>query len=430
METIAIISLIVFCITVFSIILSLLNNWKLGKCSVYWIVALSGAMVLLLLNLDYVQAILGALIQNVALNPIKILIFFISMTIMSLILDKLGFFKFLANKCVKLAKNSQLKLFLIFYIIVSILTIFTSNDIVILSFVPFICYFCKNSEINPAPYVFSTFVAANTWSMLFVIGNPTNVYLSTYAGLDFFSYLKVMALPTIVTGILSFLVLYLLFRKELSKPIENVHTEEIGINKPLIVLNVIMLLSCIVTLAISAYINLEMWYLALGFVIVQIIINLAYSLITKKSLKYIGEALKKAPWEFVPFLISMFVIIKCLEANGVIQIIADLFMLGDSVFTLGISAFLFSNIVNNIPMTTLFASILSKGSFGLDGVYASVIGSNLGAILTPVGALAGIMFLNILREKDVDFTIKSFVKYGVIVSVVSLFGALVTLYLI
>ena len=52
--------------------------------------------------------------------------------------------------------------------------------------------------------------------------------------------------------------------------------------------------------------------------------------------------------------------------------------------------------------------------------YATIIGSNLGALLTPVGSLAGIMFMNILKEKQVDFSIKSFIKYGIIISIVSL----------
>jgi site-specific DNA-cytosine methylase len=34
------------------------------------------------------------------------------------------------------------------YLMVAVLTIFTSNDIVILTFTPFICYFCKNAKIS------------------------------------------------------------------------------------------------------------------------------------------------------------------------------------------------------------------------------------------------------------------------------------------
>jgi hypothetical protein len=89
------------------------------------------------------------------------------------------------------------------YITVAILTVFTSNDIIILSFTPFVCYFAKNAHIDPMPYLAAEFIAANTWSMALIIGNPTNIYLVTATGGDFVSYAKVMLIPTLVAGVVS-----------------------------------------------------------------------------------------------------------------------------------------------------------------------------------------------------------------------------------
>ena len=63
-------------------------------------------------------------------------------------------------------------------------------------------------------------------------------------------------------------------------------------------------------------------------------------------------------------------------------------------------------------------------------IYSTIIGSNIGAFLTPVGALAGIMFENLLSKYDVKYTFKDFVKYGTIVSVPVIATALLTLFLI
>jgi len=62
-------------------------------------------------------------------------------------------------------------------------------------------------------------------------------------------------------------------------------------------------------------------------------------------------------------------------------------------------------------------------------VYSAIIGSNIGAFLTPVGALAGIMWLNILKEKEVKFTFRDFVKYGVVLALPVLAAAVGGLYL-
>ena len=135
---------------------------KIGKVSLgtYWVVTLVGAAVLLLSGCVEVPSLGAALVADSAINPIKILVLFISMTILSIFLDELGFFRYLANVALKRAGTSQLKLFMLLYVTVSILTVFTSNDIIILSFTPFICYFAKNAKISPLPFLAAEFVAA------------------------------------------------------------------------------------------------------------------------------------------------------------------------------------------------------------------------------------------------------------------------------
>lgn len=73
------------------------------------------------------------------------------------------------------------------------------------------------------------FIAANTWSMALIIGNPTNIYISSAVGIDFVSYLKVMLLPTLAAGLVALGMLWLCFSKSLSAPIEESDIEEVKI---------------------------------------------------------------------------------------------------------------------------------------------------------------------------------------------------------
>ena len=163
----------------------------------YWIVALIGAVVIVASGQIGISSLWEALTDNSAINPLKILLLFLSMTVLSVFLDEVGFFKYLANKALLLAGKSQVKMFAVLYWTVSILTVFTSNDVIVLTFTPFICYFAKNAHIDPNPYLVSEFVAANTMSMIFLIGNPTNIYVATTYGVSFIDYFLVMALPTL-----------------------------------------------------------------------------------------------------------------------------------------------------------------------------------------------------------------------------------------
>lgn len=402
------------------------------KLDTYWIVTLIGALVLLLFKFVNINTLVDSLTANSAMNPLKILVLFISMTVLSVYLDELGFFKYLAAFTLKKAKKGQISLFLYLYLIVSVLTVFTSNDIIILSFTPFICYFAKNAKIDPMPYLAAEFVAANTWSMCLIIGNPTNIYLASAYAIDFIAYLKVMLFTTIIAGTIAFACLYLMFRKKLKAPINGESLDVKIEDKVSLIIGLAHLGLCTLFLVIGSYINIEMWLVSFLSVVSLIIITIITSLIRKKKMTKLFTSLKRAPYQLIPFVLSMFVMIICLSEKGVTKTIAQL--VGDDapIMKYGILSFLSANIMNNIPMSVLFASIIENTSsvISIKAVYATIIGSNIGAFLTPLGALAGIMFSSILAEHKIKFGYLSFLKIGIFIAVPTIFVALLVLMLV
>ena len=421
-------SLVIAGVTAVMIILSVLffPEIKIGKIKLasYWIVALVGAVFMLILNVVSFDEVIKEVTADTAVNPLKILALFLSMTLFSVYLDELGFFSYLSEKVLVVAENSQKKLFLCLYLTVSVLTVFTSNDIIILTFTPFICAFCKRSGIDPKPYLFSEFVAANTWSMALLIGNPTNIYIGGSSGLTFFGYFSVMILPTIASGSVSFLILYLLFKKSLSKEaeIDNVKTAEIK-NKFLLYTGLVVLMSCIILLAVSSYINIESWIICVSLFVIELLITVIYLVVKRERAGFILSVIKRAPYELIPFILSMFVIVSSLKSSGATELLKSFLGGFDEIFSYGISSFLCSNLINNIPMSVLFSTVTVSAK----SVYATIIGSNLGAIFTPVGALAGIMWTSLLKKNEVKFSFKDFMVYGAAVSVPSLITCLIVL---
>ena len=407
---------------------------RLGRLTVdsYWPITLLGAVILLCCGQADIKAVGAALIANNAINPLKLLVLFLSMTVLSVFLDELGFFRYLAGVTLKRAKTGQMKLFLSLYIMVSVLTVFTSNDVIILSFTPFICYFAKHAKIDPIPYLAAEFVAANTWSMALVIGNPTNIYLATDYGIDFVSYAKVSILPTLAAGIVAFGCLFLLFRKKLKAPIEGEEKETHIEDKLSLGIGIAHLGVCTALLAVSSYIGLEMWYVSLGAVVSLFLCSLAVSLVKKQRPRALMGCLRRAPYQLIPFILSMFVMVVALSQNGVTSRIAELFGADYAVFKYGAASFLTANLINNIPMSVLFAAILETLPAGtaLPAVYATIVGSNLGAFLTPIGALAGIMWSSILHRHGLKFGYHDFLKMGIFVAVPALAAALGTLSLV
>lgn len=398
----------------------------------YWIVALTGALLLIITGLVTFKEILNTLFSDSSMNPIKILILFFSMTLLSIFLDEVGFFRYLASIAGNIAKTSQKKLFIVLYILVAILTIFTSNDIVILTFTPFICYFCKNSDIDPIPYLVGEFAAANTWSMFLIIGNPTNIFLASSYNIEFIEYIKVMFLPTIVSGLIEFIILLLIFNKRLNKPME-IDFKICSIrNKFDFIVSLVHLIVCLILLVISSYINLPMWIISLSCVISLLIILIISKVIKRRSIYSIFYTIKRLPFELIPFIISMFIIVIALNKYQVSNFISNLLGENAIVYRYGFVSFAFCNIINNIPMSVFFSSIpqMTNALNNLKAIYATIIGSNIGAFLTPIGALAGIMFTSLLNVYEVDYGFKKFIKYGIVVSIPTIVTALSVLYLV
>lgn len=417
-----------------ALVLTVLTNpsINIGKYHIrifYWTAPVLGSIALLLFRLLPLPVMWEGLTSSGSINPLKILTLFISMTTLSIYLDEVGFFSYIAGISLKFAKTSQLRLFCVLFLLVSVLTVFTSNDIIILTFTPFICYFSKKAEIDPMPYLFGEFVAANTWSMMLIIGNPTNIYLATANGIGFGTYTAHMLLPTLFAGITAFLLLLMIFRKPLSQPISIKEEKPAIRDKGLVIIGLLHLVFCTILLILSSYIGLEMWYITLGFAVSLFLCVTIYKKEKGVKERVLLHTIMRAPWELIPFVLSMFLLVLTLDRYQVTTIISDFFGTDHLVWKYGIASFLAANVMNNIPMSVAFSSIVSHlpEADRLPAAYASIIGSNIGAYFTPLGALAGIMWSGILNKMGIPFSFRKYISYGIRISIPVLIAALLGL---
>lgn len=411
-----------------------IKNISLG---IYWVICLVGALAILLTGCISIESAINGITAETSVNPLKILTLFLSMTLLSVYLGDAGFFDYVADALFRKTKGSQLKLFLALYFVVAVLTVFTSNDVIILTFTPPICIFAKKAKISPLPYLVGEFIAANTWSMMLIVGNPTNVYLAQSAGISFFEYFSVMYLPTICGGIVSLVVLLLIFRKDLKTPIQNSLPQKsiasphgnVKLEKPTMIAAIIHLSACIILLAISDFIGAEMWLICFTLAASLTVFDTFYDALHYHSLSPLVKSVKKEPFELIPFVISMFIIVLSLKECGFTDLLGNLLLRGDKTdgVSFGLISAAASNLLNNIPMSVLFERIISGTSRA--AVFGAIIGSNIGAYLTPVGALAGIMWNKILSARGVKLPFIKFVEYGFLVAIPTIIASTLALLL-
>ena len=323
----------------------------------------------------------------------------------------------------------------------------------ILTLTPIIFYLGKHAHINIIPLLFAEFFGANTLSMLFYIGNPTNIIVGNSLGLGFFEYTEIMWLPTLVAAILEIVLLYLFFRKDITGKFKVKDTSNYKILNwydALISIGLMVLL--FVTLMLSSIWNIPIWIITTIFAIIFIIEDsifwLYYSILKRKNVHQIPSkvnrsllAFKKVPWRILPFIGAFFVLVHSLNVNGFLDHAASIVSgtidsLGSSIATIGTLSFLGANILNNQPMTILFTNMLLSDSYQVPevaftgSIYAILIASNLGANLTLVGSLAGLMWHGILKDKGVEVSYIYFLKKGLLITPIVFICTLFTLYLV
>lgn len=402
----------------------------------YFLGALLGPVLFILFGLLNYGQIAEAMNGSGGLNPLGILVLFLSMVFMSIFLDITGFFAYCARIALKYSNASGRRLFFALYATVAILTIFTSNDIIVLTFTPIVYHFTQDSGMDPKPYLIAEFFAANTWSMMLYIGNPTNIVIASAFGIDFNTFTSHMLLPTIVGGVTNALLLYLIFRKDVNRPL-NKNAEgkpfKAITDIPGAILGLLLLSACIVLLSIGPYLGIEMWKISLFFALALLailIIRDFYASLLRKSKKTVAKVSQRVPWSVVPFVLSLFITVEALRIYGITGqaavFLSHLFTgAGAASMFYGFASALSANVLNNIPMTVAFVPLIEP--HGLVAALATVVGSNIGAEITPLGSLAGIMWLSMLHSRGVEMSFKDFVRYGAAVAPITL---LVTLSLL
>jgi arsenical pump membrane protein len=395
----------------------------------YYVGPLIGPVLLFISGLVKPQALIMLFSDTGNINPFGILVLFFSMVFISIYLDHVGLIEYCARLALKVSGDSGTLLFLSFYFMVSMLTIFTSNDIIILTVTPFIYYFTKHAGVNPKPYLIAEFFAANTWSMMLYIGNPTDIFVSNAYNIQFFEYLKWMFLPTVAGGILNLLLLYFIFRKEINRkilpqklinPIEAIN-DRAGARVGLAIMVI-----CLIGLSLAPYLGIKMWVVSLACAAILLAVIAARSAYSGD--KTLALLAKKMPWSVILFILSFFISVDALESYGITDAAGQLIhaAAGNSpvahTFLYGFLSVIFSNVLNNIPMSVAFTAIMKtlSGMSLFAAALATIIGSNLGANITPIGALAGIMWMSILEQKNCRVTFLEFVKYGLLTTILVL----------
>lgn len=148
------------------------------------------------------------------INPIDIMVFFITLAYIAISIDASGLIRYLAFKVLQKGGKSGNRLFFYLYTFFFILGSFIGNDPIILSGTAFLAYMTRvSSNIeHPRAWIHTQFAIANIASAILVSSNPTNLVLAGAFQIKFVVYTANMIVPVVITAIVLFpFLLYIVF---------------------------------------------------------------------------------------------------------------------------------------------------------------------------------------------------------------------------
>lgn len=376
-------------------------------------------------------------------GPYSAAVLFLSIALVSLSLEVSGFFRYLAVKILEVVEGSGVWLFVAVFWVTAFFALFTSNDIIILLFTPFLLHFLRLVDLDSSPYLIAEFFAANIFSMVMLIGNETNIIAATAHGIAFIEHIQFLILPGIIGGSATFAALYFLFRNNIHVNYETENLPEVSLNRWEL-LSSLLLISTLLSLGFLSMQGYLLWHIGFFWAALTVILFVLPDLLEQwfndlDRKPYLYSINEKMPWEVVPFLFGFFVIVYSFEVTGLTPWLTEILnsLLGGSIFStvfgIGLLSAITANMVNNIPMTVLFSDILAgygTGDVRTAAVFSLIIGSNIGANITPIGALAGILWFKMVNHDKKRVTFKQFLSTGLKVTSVTALASLTTLYLV
>jgi arsenical pump membrane protein len=321
------------------------------------------------------------------------------------------------------------------YVIGGVTAALFNNDAAILLLTPIIVPVIRRlypirAKSLTTPFAFAIFMSAGIAPLC--TSNPMNLVVAEHAGIGFNAYALRMVPVALVSSVVSYFMLRVAFKNELDDTTPARGGRELGSladlgATPRGVLAIVVIMFA--SYPILSYFDAPVWVAALGGAIAT------SGLALREHTVSASHIVRGVAWDILLFLFLIFVTALGLENIGVTRVMSAVYDTASArgwggLGLVGSLSALGSAVVNNHPMAALNALALQNvaGDHAWRTL-AALVGGDLGPRFLPMGSLAGLLWLELMRRLDAEIRTTDFVRVGAIVTFPALASALAVLWL-
>jgi len=394
-----------------------------GIREVWWVSG--GALLLIALRLVPLELAGRAIAKGS-----DVYLFLIGMMLLSELAREQGVFDWVASVAVRGAKGSCSRLFLLVYGVGTLVTVFMSNDATAVVLTPAILTAVRKAKVSPLPYLFVCALIANAASFVLPISNPANLVVFHTGMPPLGTWLADFGVPSVLSIVVTFLVMRLLFWKELRNSIEcEVEDAELSLNGKLVLAGLALM---IVVLLTASFLKKD---LGLPTCLAAVVIT---AIVSVKAKTNPATLAREISWATLLLVAGLFVMVDAVESQGALNLtrqwLAWASSLGQNAgaMVVGVAVGIANNIVNNLPLGLAAGGTIQAAHTKGLMANAVLIGVDLGPNLSVTGSLATILWLLALRKdpgngaagEELDVSFWKFLKVGAVAMPTALFAAL------
>jgi arsenical pump membrane protein len=345
--------------------------------------------------------------------------FLAAILVLARLCDDEGLFHAAGVVMARATAGGQNRLLASVFAISAVVTAVLSLDATVVLLTPVVLATARALTVPARPHAYATAHLANSASLLLPVSNLTNLLAFSAAGLSFLHFAAVMSLPWIAAIVVEFVLLRLLFTKDLKvAPQRPADTEPLEL--PVFALVVVGL--TLVGFAVTSLLGFSPAWAALAGAVVLGVRDLATGRTTATRIVTALDI------PFLAFVLCLGVVVVAVMGNGLESAMHRVIPDGRGLLALlGIAAVaaVLSNVVNNLPAVLVLLPLVTPA--GPAAVLAVLIGVNIGPNLTYVGSLANLLWRSVVR-RDIDAGFGEFSRVGVMTTPAVLIAAVLGLW--